>query len=255
MFLNRAGIKNLFQWQTLTHGLLDTLLPPRCLACDTPVSADGQFCLPCFRAASFVSAPLCSQCGVPMSFGTPGIVLKCQRCLEAPPAFTQARAALRYDAMAQKLILPFKYADRTEVARGLARLMLRPGASLLAQADMLMPVPLHRTRLRQRRYNQAALLAAELARLASRPLRVDGLIRVKITLPLASLGLAARQEQLRDAIAVRPGYLVTGRRILLVDDVLTSGTTADACAQALLREGAAQVNVLTAARVADLRFD
>jgi ComF family protein len=156
--------------------------------------------------------------------------------------------------MSQKLILPFKYADRTEAARGLARLMLRPGARLLAEADILVPVPLHKTRLRSRRYNQAALLAAELARLTRLPLRVDALIRQKPTIPLERLGLAARQAQLVDAIILRANVMVSGTKILLIDDVMTSGTTADACATALLAAGARRVNVLTAARVADPGF-
>lgn len=239
----------------LTH-LLNTLLPPSCLVCDTPVDDDGQFCLACFRTASFISAPFCRRCGRPFPFGeAAGPTGECPACEAAPPAFTQARAALRYDETARSLILPLKYADRTEAARGIARLMLRPGADLLAAADILIPVPLHKSRLQTRRYNQSVLLAAELARLAARPLARDALIRHKHTAPLERLGLAARQAELQDAILVRPSFPATGLRVLLIDDVMTSGTTANACAVALLAAGAAQVNVLTAARVADSRFD
>ena len=200
-----AKIENLFHVKILLRRVLDTLLPPSCLACDTPVEEDGQFCLVCFRSANFVTAPLCAQCGVPLPFGhAAGAGGLCATAPPSPPAFTQARAALRYDEIAQRLILPFKYADRTEAARGIARLMLRPGAELLAAADLLVPVPLHPSRLRARRYNQAALLARELARLAARPCIPDALIRERATAPLARMGLAARQAEMRDAILAPP---------------------------------------------------
>ena len=122
--------------------VLDLLLPPNCLACDAPVDADGQFCLDCFRQANFISAPLCRQCGVPLPFGAAGGAGGCcEVCAAVPPAFHEARAALRYDALSQLLILPFKHGDRTEAARGLALLMARAGAKLLEGAELLVPVP------------------------------------------------------------------------------------------------------------------
>ncbi len=249
-------IKNLFQIKPLLRGVLDTLLPQNCLACDTPVEADGQFCLPCFRGAGFISAPFCAQCGLPLPhIGVADAGGHCPRCEAAPPAFTQARAALRYDDIAKRLILPFKYADRPEAARGIARLMLRPGAAMLAAADVFIPVPLHRSRLRQRRYNQAALLAKALAQLAGRPCIPDALLRTRATAPLARLGLEARQAELANVIALRPGIRPKSKRVLLIDDIMTSGTTANACAVALLAAGAARVDVLTAARVADPRLE
>ena len=255
MLTDGAKIENLFHLKILLRRVLDTLLPPNCLACDTPVEDDGQFCLVCFRSANFVTAPLCAQCGVPLPFGhAAGAGGLCEKCATVPPAFTRARAALRYDEVAQRLILPFKYADRTEAARGIARLMHRPGAELLAAADVLVPVPLHKSRLRTRRYNQAALLARELARRTARLCIPDALIRQRATAPLAGMDLAARRAEMQDAISVRPGFAANAKHVLLIDDVMTSGTTANACALALLEAGAAQVDVLTAARVADPRF-
>jgi len=233
--------------------VLDSLLPPSCLGCDAPVGADGQFCLPCFRRANFVSAPLCASCGVPLPFGTAaGFEEICGACEASPPAFAMARAALRYDSMAKGLILPFKYADRTDLCRGLAMLMARAGGKLLERAEVLAPVPLHVKRLRQRRYNQAALLAAELARLARKPVMLDALERVRDTAPLGRLSAAERREALAGTIGVRRD--VARFCVLLVDDVMTSGATADACAAALLAAGAARVDVLVAARVPDPRL-
>jgi ComF family protein len=245
-----------FHMIPLVRRILDTMLPPNCLACDTPVEDDGLFCLPCFRSANFVSAPHCAQCGVPLPHGkAAGPAGQCAHCEALEPCFTHARAALRYDEVAQRVILPFKYADRPEAARGIARMMLRPGANMLGQADVLVPVPLHPSRLRARRYNQAALLAKELARLARVPCLADALVRARPTAPLARMGLAARQAELADAILLRRGAVVAQLRVLLIDDVMTSGTTANACARVLLDAGAVRVDVLTAARVADPRFE
>jgi len=243
-------MKPLFRW------LLDTVLPPTCLACDALVEKEGQFCLDCFRAANFVSAPLCRCCGVPLPYAASGgPTQKCAACTAAAPAFTQARAALRYDEIAKKLILPLKYADHTEAVNGLAELMRRPGEPLLQAANVLVPVPLHIKRLRERRFNQAALLAIQLARLTGRPVGVDKLIRRRETMPLEGLDLAARRAQIEGAIVIRPDADVRGKRVLLIDDVMTSGVTANECARVLLAAGARRVDVLTAARVADPRYD
>jgi ComF family protein len=242
-------MKPLLRW------MLDTLLPPSCLACDTPVEKEGQFCLGCFRAANFITSPFCKCCGVPLPFAEAGgAEQKCGACMASTPAFTQARAALRYDETSKRLILPLKYADHTEAVKGLAELMRRPGEVLLQAANLVVPVPLHVSRLRARKFNQAALLAIALARLTGRPLGVDALIRTRATAPLEGMGRAARHAELADAISLRPGLDVADKRVLVIDDVMTSGATANACATALLAAGARRVDVLTAARVADLQY-
>lgn len=236
---------------------LDALFPPACLTCEAPVAEQGGLCPACFGALSFVTPPHCLCCGVPFAHDAVGEAQEgghtCPACTARPPAFLLARAALRYDSGAKSLILPFKHRDRTELAAPLARLMLRAGRPLLDGADALIPVPLHRRRLWTRRHNQAALLAHALGRMARRPVWPTALRRTRATTPLGELGATARRAAVADAFAVPPraARRLEGRHLLLIDDVLTSGATADGCARALLRAGAASVAVLAAARVPD----
>ncbi len=237
-------------------GVLDLLLPPLCLSCDQPVGVAGQLCAACFRQTSFVTAPFCGHCGKPVVHaGQLTADGACVDCTLAPPPWQRARAALRYDAQTRRLVLPLKHADRLELVRPLARMMARAGATLLAEADALVPVPLHRWRLLARRYNQAALLARALAELAGRPVLPDALRRPRATVSLGHLGRFEREAAVQGAFVVRAGRAAAfaGRRVLLVDDVLTSGATAGACTRALLTAGAAAVDVLVAARVPDWR--
>lgn len=236
---------------------LDLLLPPHCMSCDQPVDRHGLLCPDCFRAISFISDPCCRRCGVPFAAaGQAGPDRLCPSCQDRPPLFGHARAALRYDDAARRLILPFKHADRTELAAVLAGYMLRAGAVLLRTADLLVPVPVHPIRLRHRRYNQAALLARLIAARAGLPVLPDALRRVRGTAPLSGKSAEERAAELAGAIAVRTvrAPRLAGRQVLLIDDVMTSGATANACAAALLAAGATTVNVLAAARVPDPRL-
>ncbi len=242
--------------RALAAAALNLLLPPHCPSCPAQVATQGTFCPACFTALTFITEPLCTACGLPFaSRALAGTRHLCPACLASPPPWQQARAALLYDEASRNLILPFKHADKQENAAILAAQMARAGAALLARAQWLVPVPLHRARLSQRGFNQSALLARALSRRTGVPLALDALARTRPTPALGALSAARRAEAMHGAIAVRPHRAagLAGQRVLLIDDVMTSGATAAACARVLLDAGAANIDVLVACRVADPR--
>lgn len=234
----------------LGRGVLDLVLPPRCLSCGEQVADPQALCSECWSRIDFIEAPFCSVCGIPFEHDAASDAV-CAACLARKPRYDRARAVFRYGDDSRGMILSFKHADRTDAAIAFAAWMARAGKELLAEADVIAPVPLHYRRLVWRRYNQAALLALRLGRAAAKPAIVDLLKRTRPTPSQAGLGAGERQRNLAGAIAVNPARAggVQGRRVLLVDDVFTTGATVSACARALRRAGAAGVDVLTLARV------
>lgn len=227
----------------------DVLLSPRCPACGDPVTMPDTVCRPCWSRLTFIGAPCCAVCGSP--FDSPAAAPVCAGCLADPPVWARARASLRYDDASRPLIVGFKHADRPHLAVLFAAWMSAAGGDLLDDAPLLVPVPLHRWRLLARRYNQAAELANALARRAALPVSTDALVRVRRTPSQGRLTASQRSRNVRGAFAVpqRSAPAIRDRRVLLIDDVLTTGATAGACARALMRAGAASVDLLTVARV------
>lgn len=228
--------------------LLDLLIPPRCLSCRAVTTADGALCAACWDALTFLEGPACACCGLPFELDA-GVEALCGACLADPPQFHRARAVLAYDRASRGMILGFKHADRTAAAPAFAAWMARSGRDLLADCDLIVPVPLHRWRLFRRRYNQAALLANAIGRIAGRRSCPDALKRLRHTPMQGSLGVRMRRQNIRGAIGAARPEQVRGRRVLLIDDVFTSGATVGECAKSLLAAGAVQVDVLTLARV------
>ena len=247
-------------WQSATRfvasrlaiGVVDFALPPRCPACGVIVPQPHLFCLGCWTSLHFLGEPCCRCCGLPFPFDS-GTDAECGKCLADPPPFDRLRAAVAYDPIARKVALKLKYSGRPGVAETLAGFMARHLSPRQEgeEEPLLVPVPLHRWRLWSRGYNQSALIAASLSRRSGVPTRADLLRRTRRTPPLRGLGRSERALAVRGAFAVPEAARerVRGRRVILVDDVFTSGATAGACARTLKRAGARRIEVLCWARV------
>jgi len=230
---------------------LDIALPTLCAACRAPVNGEG-LCAACWSQLSFIERPYCERLGIPFVYD-PGPGLLSMQAIADPPAFHRARAAVRYDDIARAMVHAFKYQDRTDLAPVMGRWMARAGAELLADADIIVPVPLHWRRGLARRYNQAAMLAAVIGRQSGVSVTPHVLARMRPTEQQVGLSRPDRAANVQGAFAVpeRHKSALHGRRVVLVDDVLTSGATTDCCARTLLRARAARVDVLVFARVVD----
>lgn len=230
---------------------LDVLFPPLCTACHARVGEAHALCGACWSKISFLDGPCCLCCGFPFEIDT-GPDTLCAACHAKPRHFDRARSLLSYDEGSKDLILAFKFADRLDHAPAFARWLERSGSGLLTEADLVIPVPLHRWRLWKRRYNQSAVLAQRMAKLAGKPFAPLLLERKRPTPAQASMPSAkARLRNVLGAFGVPPHRQagLKGQTVLLVDDVFTTGATLDACSRALKRAGTARVEVLTLARV------
>src|SRR3712207_2413763 len=232
------------------RAVLGLLYPPTCIACQAATGEAHALCASCWSGVRFIERPFCERLGTPFAVDL-GQPLLSPSAIADPPVFQRARAVAEYDGTASLLVHRLKYNDRLELARALGGMMTRAGAELLADADVIVPVPLHRWRLWWRRFNQAMALAKAVSAESDVPCDPFLLARVKRTRRQVGLTKAQRQENLQGAFRVpaEAKARVQGKRVLLVDDVLTTGSTANAASRALLRGGAASVDVLAFARV------
>jgi len=230
--------------------VLDVALPPLCPSCREPLGDGHGLCAACWAKLSFIEPPFCARLGIPFVYD-PGPGLLSMEAIANPPSYDRARAAVRYDDVARALVHKFKYSDHLELAPMLGQWMARAGRELTREADALIPVPLHWRRLWARRFNQSAALALAVSRVADVPVLGETLRRVRATPQQVGLDKSGRAQNVQGAFRVPPERKadVAGRRLIIVDDVLTSGATVDACARALLRAGAVHVDVLVFARV------
>jgi ComF family protein len=245
---SRGGWKPGPRVRTLVRGALDLVYPPQQL----PSGEMGAHGLPpeAWSKIHFLDGPVCDGCGAPFEYDRgPGV--RCAACMARPRAFDAARAACLYDETSREPILKLKHADRTDLSPLFARWLSRAAAELLEEAEAIVPVPLHPLRLFRRRYNQAAEVARPLAALARTPYLADVLVRRRATETQAGKSGDGRRRNVAGAFHVpEPRRArVAGRRVLLVDDVMTTGATAEGCARALKQAGAVRVDVAVLARV------
>lgn len=231
---------------------LDFLFPPLCHICRSFIPGAGELhiCAMCLERLPHVKSPLCKICGIPF-IGT-GEDHTCGQCLAQTPHFDIARAHLLYEESARELIHHFKYSNKTHLRRPLALLALDGLTEFIAKStpDLIIPVPLHRSRLRSRGFNQAVLLGDLFSSRLSIPMLADGLIRTRQTEPQIELSAEDRKNNVKGAFSANRPDDLSGKSILLLDDVMTTGSTVNECAKVLKKSGAASVFVVTIARAA-----
>ncbi|MEJ2410240.1 MAG: ComF family protein [Novosphingobium sp.] len=235
--------------------IVDLVFPPRCPLCGAAIGEQTGLCFECWGDLVIPGEPACTACGRPFGAGTPKGMI-CAPCLANPPRHDGIAAATLYNDVSRKLVLSLKHGNRISLAPMMAELMLAK-LSTVAPGWIVIPVPLHRWRLWKRGYNQAAELGRVIARRTGASLAVDALVRRKATPSLGGLGKNARKRALSGAIGLNPRHknLLKGAHVVLIDDVLTSGATSDACISALKRAGAKTVIIACFARVLDEALD
>jgi ComF family protein len=233
----------------------DLIVPPLCLACHRPLAAHDAICASCWPRIDFIRAPLCDRLGLPLPFDLDGPMISAAAAAD-PPDYDRARAVARFDGIMRELVHDLKFRDRHDGRRLFARWLAEAGGELLADADMVVPVPLTRGRLASRRFNQSAILAQAVAARAGLRYVPTALVRTRNTRPQVGLSRQQRRDNVAGAYAVAPGSrsALAGAKIVVIDDVITTGATVRACARPLKRAGAARVDVLALAMVTDPAF-
>lgn len=249
-----AGFASRIQTRSgrLSARLVRALLPPACLACGIPTDDEGALCAACWAQLRLVERPFCERLAIPFNYDL-GPGAESAAAIASPPVFGRMRAVALYDGVARELVHALKYRDHLELAIWMARWMSRAGQDIIADANVIVPVPLHWRRLWWRRFNQSAALAQAIGRSSETPVAIDAVRRVKATRNQVGLRQSARETNVRNAFNVdaEKRIEIAGRRVLIVDDVCTTAATLNALARALFRAGARSADALVFARVAD----
>ncbi len=246
---SKVGLSG-FHPPSFYNKIINFILPPSCVISGRPVEKQGMISPEVWSSLSFIAEPLCDCCGRPFDFEQPEGTL-CGECLAERPHYNRSRSALQYNDSSRELILKFKHTDHTHAVIAFLPWMKRAGARLIENSDCTVPVPLHRWRFLKRRYNQAALIAQALSRETGLAYHPEAIERVRATRSQGHLSAKDRARNVRKAFTIPENRQpeIRGKRVLLIDDVYTTGATVNECALALLKAGCAEVNVLTLARV------
>lgn len=236
----------------LANTFADLILPPSCVACQRRLAGHDSLCPACWRQIDFVRPPLCDRLGIPLPYDTGGPLVSAA-AVAHPPDFARARVVALYNGLMRDLIHDLKYRDAHHARRLFGRWLCQAGHELIAGCDVVVAVPLARRRMLMRRFNQSQILANEVGRLAHKPVAPLALLRTRATRSQVGLSRSERERNVSGAFALRPGQAarISGKAVLLVDDVITTGATASAAARVLLKAGAARVDVLALAIAGD----
>jgi ComF family protein len=231
--------------------IINFILPPRCLNCGKVINNDDALCVECLKKINFITAPYCKKCGKPLEHNISNDLV-CGECLNTTKrsCFRISRSAVIYDEFSKKIILDFKFASHIENKKLLANWMFLAGTDIWKKdCDVIIPVPMHFTRFFKRRYNQSAIIAKELSKLCKIDVMYDVLKKGKYTKPQIECTSKQRIKNLKDAFYIENSEKIKGKRIVLIDDVYTTGSTLKECAKTLLKAGAKSVDTLTIAKV------
>ena len=245
--MNKNYIKTIKDY---LNRFVDIILPPRCFSCKKLVTKHHTLCAECFEKINFISEPFCEKCGLPFPYDIEGETI-CGECIRKTPIFEKALSIVHYDDGSKKLILSFKHGDVTDVVPAFTNWIIQHAKEFIDTTDIIVPVPIHRIRLLKRRYNQSALISNALGIKIKKHSVPDLMIRTKNTPPQGHKGIISRKKNIRGAFSINPKYLkhVEGKKVLLIDDVYTTGATINECTKTLLKAKAKSVKVLTIARV------
>lgn len=234
----------------LLNHILNYIYPPRCISCSELVQETGGFCGACWAKLNFITSPYCRVCSLEFPFDPGGGNDICLKCLSTPPSYDLARTVLRFDEHSKKLIHNFKYYDSTFIASDFAKIIAKMHQKILSKADYVIPVPMHKWKRLFRFYNQAQVLASEISKELNIKMLPDILLKTRYGKSQTGLSKKQREENLRGTIAVdkQKKLLLKEKIVILVDDVMTTGSTVNLCASKLKRAGAKEVIVICLAR-------
>ncbi len=237
-------MKDIFK--ILLAKFLNVLYPPKCISCNRNVDDIHVFCQRCWARIEFISSPSCKKCCIPLP--TDYLGEKCGKCIEFNPIFDKCISIFRYDNFTKKLIHDFKFNDKSHYGKSFAKLIIRKAGRLIYEADLILAVPMHKINLRLRKYNHALLIVKNICKLSDKPFNVDLLVKSKQSPSQIGLSRSERMRNLDNTFSITKSSLIKGKVIVLVDDVMTTGATANECAKTLRKAGAKRVNIVTVAR-------